>query len=118
VDRKGRPPEFVEHPTLTLVLTPQPIVMAAVMRDPIMRERGLVARFLYVVPETRQGRRNTRSAPLSDETVDAWANLIQRIFAAVSPPDARQNRQNPAEQGGSGLFCRALASDRHLAGSP
>jgi len=104
VDRKGRPPEFVEHPALTLVLTPQPIAMAAVLADPIMRDRGLVGRFLYVAPDTLQGSRDTRSALLTEDMVNEWADLLWRIFGATSLPEATQNTQDPSGSRSSGGF--------------
>jgi replicative DNA helicase len=56
VDRKHAAPVTVERPALTMALTVQPDVLRGMAGDPMMRERGLLARFLYAVPEPVTGR--------------------------------------------------------------
>ena len=43
VDRKGREPERIEKPALTIVVTPQPQVLLDIARKPVLRGRGLLA---------------------------------------------------------------------------
>ena len=50
VDRRGRPPEYVERPCLTIGLTVQPEVLQGLAGRPGFRGRGLLARFLYSLP--------------------------------------------------------------------
>jgi replicative DNA helicase len=46
VDRRGRPPEYVERPCLTIGLAVQPEVLHGLASRPGFRGRGLLARFL------------------------------------------------------------------------
>jgi replicative DNA helicase len=50
VDRRGRAPEYVERPCLTIGLTVQPEVLQGLASRPGFRGRGLLARFLYSLP--------------------------------------------------------------------
>lgn len=59
IDRKGRPAEYVERPALTVAVMIQPAVLAAIARNPLMRGRGLLARFLYSLPPSRVGYRRS-----------------------------------------------------------
>jgi hypothetical protein len=57
VDRKGRPPEFIERPALTVVLAIQPAVLRTIAEREGFHGRGLLARFLFVLPDSYVGRR-------------------------------------------------------------
>jgi hypothetical protein len=59
VDRIGRPPEFVKNPALTIGLTVQPDVIQGLSQHPGFRGRGLLGRFLYSLPESLLGHRDT-----------------------------------------------------------
>ena len=50
VDRRGRPPEYVERPCLTIGLAVQPEVLRGLAGRPGFGGRGLLARFLYSLP--------------------------------------------------------------------
>ncbi len=65
VDRKGRPPEHVAAPALTVGLAVQPDVLAHLADRPGFRGRGLLARFLYSVPANNVGRRRSGAPPVS-----------------------------------------------------
>jgi hypothetical protein len=58
VDRKGRPPEHVKGPALTLGLAVQPDVIRTMAAQPGFRGRGLLARFLYSLPISPVGTRD------------------------------------------------------------
>lgn len=60
VDRKGRPPEHIPEPAITLGLTVQPDVIRALADKPGFRGRGLVARCLFSLPTSIVGYRNAR----------------------------------------------------------
>jgi len=83
VDRKGRAPESIERPALTLVLTAQPVVIEAVMADPVLAGRGLPQRFLYVIPGALVGNRNTEPEPLPAALVAEWEKLIRDVSATL-----------------------------------
>ena len=79
VDRKGRPAEYVEQPALTLLLTAQPAVLAAIARNRAFRGRGLLARFLYALPENNIGRRKIGAAPVPDEVTDTYEQNVRKL---------------------------------------
>ena len=65
VDRKGRPPEYIRKPAMTLGLMIQPEVLKSIAAQPSFRGRGLIARFLYAMPVSKVGYRKTNAAPVS-----------------------------------------------------
>jgi hypothetical protein len=64
VDRKGRPPEHVDRPALTVGLAVQPEVLRQIADRPGFRGRGLLARFLWALPAGTVGRRQVGAAPV------------------------------------------------------
>ena len=79
VDRKGRAPEHVDHPALTLLLTVQPAVLAAIARNGAFRGRGLLARFLYSIPEDNLGYRRVGTAPVTTDVTDNYEKHIRTL---------------------------------------
>lgn len=57
VDRGSRPPVYLQCPRLTIGLSPQPDVLRGLSTKPGFRGRGLLARFLYLLPDSRLGYR-------------------------------------------------------------
>jgi hypothetical protein len=84
VDRKGRPAEFVPHPSLTVVLTVQPTVLHAIGRNAVFAGRGLLARFLYALPPNNVGRRRIGTASVPAETVEAYATTIRGLAETMA----------------------------------
>ena len=79
VDRKGRPSEYIERPALTLLLTVQPSVLAAIARNGAFRGRGLLARFMYAIPEDNLGRRRVGTEPVPAELRDAYGQHVRKL---------------------------------------
>ena len=101
VDRKGRPPEHVEAPALTLGLAVQPEVLRTIATHPGFRGRGLLARFLYSLPPSNVGRRRTCAPPVPESVearysreltalVSTMAELEEPILLALAPAAARR----------------------------
>jgi len=84
VDRKGRPPEHVEHPALTLLLTAQPAVLAAIARNRAFRGRGLLARFLYSIPASNIGRRKIGAAPVGEDVTENYERHVRKLAEDLS----------------------------------
>ena len=82
VDRKGRPPEHVEKPALTLGLAVQPEVLTTIARQPGFRGRGLLARFLYAMPPTNVGSRLTNTAPVPEDIEHHYGGLDDHLGGA------------------------------------
>jgi hypothetical protein len=76
VDRKGRPPEYVESPAVTLGLMIQPAVLDALAAKQEFRGRGLLARILYAYPVSKVGRRDVEAPSPDQKVVDNYAALV------------------------------------------
>ena len=65
VDRRSRE-EFIEAPALTMGLAVQPSVLEDIGKNRGFDGRGLLARFLYSLPESLVGYRKINPAPVPD----------------------------------------------------
>jgi hypothetical protein len=86
VDRRGRPPEYVERPCLTIGLTVQPEVLRGLGDRPGFRGRGLLARFLYSLPESLVGRRQAGAPPVPQAVADRYTLGLQALAASLTTP--------------------------------
>ncbi len=89
VDRKGRAPEYVAAPALTVGLAVQPDVLRSIADRPGFRGRGLLARFLYAVPPSNIGRRSVGTPPVSaavGDRYDAELTVLVSTLAEWSDP--------------------------------
>jgi hypothetical protein len=86
VDRRGRPPEYVERPCLTIGLTVQPEVLRGLAGRPGFGGRGLLARFLYSLPQSLVGRRRPGSPPVSESVADRYTLELQALAASLTIP--------------------------------
>ena len=86
VDRRGRPPEYVERPCLTIGLTVQPEILRGLAGRPGFGGRGLLARFLYSLPESLMGRRQAGSPPVLQATADRYTLELQALAATLVVP--------------------------------
>jgi replicative DNA helicase len=84
VDRKGRPPEYVPNPALTLGLMVQPAVLTAIGEQRSFRGRGLLARFLYTVPPSKVGRRRIDPPAVPGEVRDAYTETVRSLALTLS----------------------------------
>jgi replicative DNA helicase len=86
VDRRGRAPEYVERPCLTIGLTVQPEVLHGLASRPGFRGRGLLARFLYSLPESLVGRRQADAPPVPQPVTDRYTRELQALAASLTSP--------------------------------
>jgi replicative DNA helicase len=86
VDRRGRPPEYVERPCLTIGLTVQPEVLQGLAGRPGFRGRGLLARFLYSLPPSLVGRRQVGAPPVPPAVADRYSLELQALTASLTTP--------------------------------
>lgn len=68
VGRQSKPPIFLNKPLLTIGLTVQPYVIKNACKNKNFRDRGLLGRFLFVMPKSNIGYRTFEENPM-DETV-------------------------------------------------
>jgi hypothetical protein len=83
IDRKGRPPEFVDRPALTVGLAVQPEVLRVLKDHPGFRGRGLLARFLYALPPDTVGRRKIGALPVPPEVADRYRVELQALARSL-----------------------------------
>jgi replicative DNA helicase len=86
VDRRGRPPEYVERPCLTIGLAVQPEVLRGLASRPGFRGRGLLARFLYSLPESLVGRRQAGALPVPPTVANRYTLELQALAASLAVP--------------------------------
>jgi replicative DNA helicase len=86
VDRRGRAPEYVERPCLTIGITVQPEVLRGLAERPGFRGRGLLARFLYSLPASLVGRRQAGAPPVPEALADRHATELQTLAASLTTP--------------------------------
>jgi replicative DNA helicase len=84
VDRRGRPPEHVERPCLTIGLTVQPEVLRGLASRPGFGGRGLLARFLYSLPQSLVGRRQAGAPPVPQAVASRYAVALQALAASLT----------------------------------
>jgi replicative DNA helicase len=84
VDRRGRPPEYVERPCLTIGLAVQPEVLRGLADRPGFRGRGLLARFLYSLPQSLVGRRQPGTLPVPQAVADRYTLELQALAASLT----------------------------------
>ena len=80
VDRIGRGPSKVTNPALTIGLTVQPSVIAALADKPELAGRGLTARFMYSLPVDNVGHRDfLNPTPPDPATTRAYDNHLTQL---------------------------------------
>jgi replicative DNA helicase len=86
VDRRGRPPEYIDRPCLTIGLTVQPDVLRGLADRPGFRGRGLLARFLYALPPSLVGHRQPGAPPVPPALADRYAIELHTLAASLTTP--------------------------------
>ena len=80
VDRIGRESISLKKPKLTILLMVQPKVLETIMNNSIFAGRGLNARFLYSIPNSKVGTRKLTTKPIDENTKEAFYKLINSIL--------------------------------------
>ena len=83
VDRRGRE-EVIEAPALTMGLTVQPSVLENIARVKGFEGRGLLARFLYLLPVSRVGYRKILPDPIPDAVAEDYERRVTAITLALA----------------------------------
>jgi hypothetical protein len=86
VDRRGRPPEYIQRPCLTIGLTVQPEVLRALASRPGFGGRGLLARFLYSLPASLVGHRQPGPPHVPEPVADRYTLEFQALAASLAAP--------------------------------
>lgn len=80
VDRGSRPPVFLKRPLLTIGLSPQPDVLRGLASKPGFRGRGLLGRFLYLLPPSQLGFRTLQTTAIADSVRASYQNGIHAML--------------------------------------
>jgi len=80
VDRKSHDPIHLDKPAITFGLTVQPDVIHSLDKKPGFRGRGLLARFLYILPSSRLGYRAFESKNIPYSVLAEYERMICSIL--------------------------------------
>ena len=85
VDRADatKPPLIIDRPHLTVGISPQPDVLAALRDKPEFRGRGLLARFLYGLPASFLGYRKLEPNPVPLGVESHYRSKIRQLIEFV-----------------------------------
>jgi Protein of unknown function (DUF3987) len=86
VDRGSRPSVVMDAPALTLILSPQPDVLQGLASKPGFRGRGLLARFLFMLPMSKIGYRSGNTKPVP-ETISSDHDAHIRALLRFKRPE-------------------------------
>lgn len=89
VERGTRPPVDLQHPLLTIGISLQPSVLEGLAAKPGFRGRGLLGRFLYLLPQSPLGYRSLDTPPMSEATRAAYDQGIRDMLD--TPPADEDN---------------------------
>lgn len=81
VDRGSRESIDLEQPCLTVCVSPQPSVLEDIGKRKDFAGRGLIARFMFAVPQSRLGFRSHRPTPIPSQVSVRWSSVVQRMLA-------------------------------------
>lgn len=85
---RHKEPVIMDRPALTMGITPQPDVLRSIDKFKDLRGRGLLARFLYLVPSSNfMGHRSLDTAPVCGATALYYRDMITAILNQRSCPE-------------------------------
>ncbi|MBW2664093.1 MAG: DUF3987 domain-containing protein, partial [Deltaproteobacteria bacterium] len=80
VDRGSRESVYLDRPALSLGLSPQPEVLRGLVDKPGFRGKGLLARFLYLLPKSNLGYRKLETEPVLEDVEKEYCNLVDSLL--------------------------------------
>lgn len=80
IDRGGRPPITLQHPALSLCVFSQTEVLSGLGDKPGFRGRGLLGRFLYLIPPSNLGYRRLQTTPIPDAVSNTYYRHISALL--------------------------------------
>ena len=96
VDRGGREPVILDNPLLTIGLCPQPDVLRGLARKSGFRGRGLLARFLFLLPRSPLGHRTFETAPIPEAVRAAYHTGLHAMLNWKPTSAEHENDQRHA----------------------
>ena len=108
VARIKREPLHLRRPLITIAVTTQPSVIAGMGADKLKRAKGLLARFMFVLPRSRVGERKTDNVePVPDPVARAYLHSLSAILCHA-PEHPRVLRMSAGANEARADFARAL----------
>lgn len=95
VHRGSREPVDLQSPALTVAVSCQPFVLNEMGENKAFRGRGLLARFLFAVPQSRLGFRTLESHEIPATVTDRWERIV---CAMLNFPQQEDEYGNPVAQ--------------------
>jgi hypothetical protein len=84
VDRRGREPERVEDPALTLLASIQPFALRELVDRPDFGGRGLLARILWALPVDNTGHRDVEPPEMPERDREAYRHLVYDLALSMA----------------------------------
>ncbi|MFO8083008.1 MAG: YfjI family protein, partial [Desulfobacterales bacterium] len=91
VDRGSRDSVYIERPALTMGISPQPEVLRRIASAPGFRGRGLLARYLYLLPESTLGHRKMETEPVPAIMRKQWEETVYSLLNIEPSTDEMGN---------------------------
>ncbi|MGO9763828.1 MAG: YfjI family protein [Solirubrobacteraceae bacterium] len=79
IDRRGREPERIERPLVTVCLVSQPHVLNGLVTHKTASDQGLVSRFAFSLPTTQLGHREIDAPKVPASIAAGWAQCVRRL---------------------------------------
>lgn len=113
VDRIGRASERVASPLLSILICGQPEALASLVADSLLRDRGLVYRFLFAAPPSPLGNRPLRPPPVSQVLREEYGRMMSAALERGNAPPIPPESESEEGSGGigGGVPPRVLAVD-------
>ena len=115
IDRKNGQPVRLNSPTLTLCLCTQPDVLLGLASKTGFRPRGLLGRFLYVIPQSLVGRRNYDSLTIPGNIKRSYEDAVNALLDMPwagrdqnGAPEPYVLRLSPGAYQAWNAFCKSL----------
>jgi len=91
IDRRHAEPILIEEPTLTLILSAQPDVLAGAALTPAFRGRGLLGRMLFLLPKSLVGTRNVETSPIPSDISETYGSTLRGLLELPWERDSAGN---------------------------
>ena len=114
VDRGSRPPVHMHSPALTIGISPQPDVIAGLAAKPGFRGRGLLGRFLYLLPLSKLGHRTLDGRPVPEGVREAYDTGLRALLKRERAKDEAGKEHPHALSLSRGAWIEWKAFARHI----
>ncbi|WP_338072643.1 YfjI family protein [Halopolyspora algeriensis] len=90
VDRMSREPVTLSEPVLSIGLAVQPDILAGLAEAKQFRSTGLLARFLYALPESLVGNRKSEPDPVPEQVAADYSDAVKNLATSVRSSDVAE----------------------------